>query len=51
MCRLPTAEAIILRRLRRGLEDREARLKNGSLVTDNAKTIRWLLENLEAIAK
>lgn len=42
--RLERHQAIVLRRLRNGLEDCGARLKNGSEVTDNSKVIRWLLE-------
>ena len=35
-----------LARLVRGLEDRERRLKDGRLVTDRTKALRWLLENI-----
>lgn len=42
--RLARHQAVALRRLRAGLENCNAALKDGTEVTDNSKAIRWLLE-------
>lgn len=45
--KLDRRQALVLRRLRIGLEDSGAKLADGTEVSDNAKVIRWLLEQLE----
>lgn len=37
----------VLRRVRLGLENANAKLADGTIVTDYAKTVRWLLEQVD----
>lgn len=40
--------AILLRRIKEGLQNRVARLSNGSIIKENPDVIRWMLEQVAA---